>query len=115
LAAQIDDDHNGRIYRHFCNNEHMSPEERQGIWLSDPHNAAQEALCDASWDALDKTDPYINELFDTPAKTVAGRQAKLRILKHWLWGDNFKTPLNDANWEIENTRMLLAELCEMEA
>jgi hypothetical protein len=48
----------------------MSPEERQGIWLSDPHNVAQDALCEASCKALAETDACTNEMFGTPAKIV---------------------------------------------
>ncbi len=48
-------------------------------------------------------------------RRLAGRQAKLRVLKRCIWVDKFKTPLDDADWDIELTRRLLAELCQMAA
>jgi hypothetical protein len=59
--------------------------------MADPHNVARDALCDSAAEAIAEADPYVNEVFDAPAKTVAGRQAKLRILKSWLCCDYFKT------------------------
>ena len=68
----------------------MSSDELHRAWLADPHNAEQDDLCDAFMEALAEADPHINETFDTPVKTLAGRQAKLRVLKNWLWHDNFR-------------------------
>ena len=82
---------------------------------SDPHNAAQDAICEATHEAFGERSHTSTEMFVVPAKTVAGRQAKLRVLKNWLWHDDFTTPLDDADWEIKMTRRLLAELCEMAA
>jgi hypothetical protein len=104
-----------RFCEHYRNNGNKPPEERVSIWLFDPHNAAQDAICEASADAFGAADPYIKEMFVVLAKTLAGRQAKLRVLKNWLWHDDFTTRLDDADWEIKMTRRLLGELCEMAA
>ena len=115
LYAQIDEDYNERLYEHYRKNGNQSFEEQQHAWTADPHNAAQEAILKADYQAISDAEPHINEMFSTPAKTVAGRQAKLRVLKNWIWHDDFTTPLDDADWEIKMTRRLLTELCEMDA
>ena len=113
LHNQIDEDRQERMSGHYRNNGNKSSEELHRIWIADPHNVEQESICGALSEAIEEADPYINEMYNTPAKTMAGRQAKLRILKNWLWHDDFTTPLDNADWEIEKTRRLLAELCEM--
>ena len=115
LIAQLGEDREERMYEHVCIKKYASPEEAHGAWIADPYNVEQDALIDASNKALAEADLYADEMFDTPAKTLAGSQAELRVLKNWLWSDNFKTPLNEADWDIDATRRLLAELCQMEA
>jgi hypothetical protein len=52
LDAQIGEDFNERVYQHFHDNKGATPEERRAVWLADPHNVAQEALCEAVHDAF---------------------------------------------------------------
>jgi hypothetical protein len=63
---------------------------------------------------IDAADPLIKKLWLIPAKTIEGKQAKVRALfrhvlcKDWLASDH------DAEWDIEMTRKLLFEFAGMD-
>jgi hypothetical protein len=56
-----------------------------------------------------QVDPLLTRLFDTPARTNAGRAAKVRVLLGHLL-DEWRGPARDLDYPIERSRQLLGEL-----
>ena len=57
-----------------------------------------------------KADPLIAALIGTPAKTTAGRAAKVRVLLTCVYAkEEWRGPASELNWEIELTRQVLGE------
>ena len=49
----------------------------------------------------------------TPARTQAGRAAKVRVLLADILADQWRGPANDLDWDIAQARVLFADLAGM--
>lgn len=57
-----------------------------------------------------KADKAMRRMWSIPARTDAGRQAKVHILFLHCLGDDWREPDREADWDVEMTRALLCEL-----
>jgi hypothetical protein len=53
-------------------------------------------------------EPLLGRLFDTPARTDAGRAAKVRVLLAYM-GDEWRGPHQDLDWHIQHARRLFGQ------
>ena len=87
LIAQLGEDREERMYEHVCIKD-STRHPRRGTRRVDSRPIQRRAGCadpTRQNKALAEADLYADEMFDTPAKTLAGSQAELRVLKNWLW------------------------------
>ena len=72
----------------------------------------REAAC-AEIDAIQaKTDSLMAALFAKPARTIAGRAAKVRVVLEFI-NDQWRGPADDLDWPISVTRQLLGQFAGM--
>jgi hypothetical protein len=83
--------------------------QRYDAFYKTPAGVELEGLLDKMEELLGATDPLNERLFTIPAVTREGKLAKLRVLKDYIWNDDWKVCDGDADWHVYLTRKLLWE------